>query len=128
MASSAAIMAEINAKMAEKKQLTSHFLTVRAVVGETTCLQNSLSSAGVAMKEVGSIGGRPLDGGKTETFATDLSRISANLEGNLKQIQAQIAELDQEISSLWTAYHAAVAAEREAERTRNTKLKRTNKI
>ena len=128
MASSAAIMAQINAKMAEKKQLTSHFLTVRAVVGETTCLQNSLSSAGASMKEVGSIGGKPLDGGKTEKFAVDLSKISANLEGNLKQIQAQIAELDQEISSLWTAYHAAVAAEREAERTRNTKLKRTNKI
>ena len=128
MASSAEIMAEINAKMAEKKQLTSHFLTVRAVVGETTCLQNSLSSAGAAMKEVGSIGGRPLDGGKTEKFATDLSKISANLEGNLKQIQAQIAELDQEISSLWAAYHAAVAAERAAERARNAKLKKANKI
>lgn len=124
MASSAAIMAEINAKMAEKKQLTSHFLTVRAVVGETTCLQNSLSSAGAAMKEVGSIGGRPLDGGKTETFATDLSRISANLEGNLKQIQAQIAQLDEEISGLWAAYHAAVAAEaRAAEEARRLQKK-----
>lgn len=114
MASSAAIMAQINAKMAEKKQLTSHFLTVRAVVGETTCLQNSLSSAGAAIKEVGSIGGRHLDGGKTEKFATDLSKISANLEGNLKQIQAQIAQLDEEIAGLWVAYHEAKEAETRA--------------
>ena len=130
MARSAEIKAKINAKEAERAELLSHHSNVNSVINETSCLQNLLGSAGAAMKEVGSIGGIPFDEGKTEKFATGLSKITANLELDSKQILAKISAIEEQIEHLWTEYYAALEREEAArkaarEAARLARLKKT---
>lgn len=116
MASSAAIMAQIQAKKAEKEQLQAYLKSVKSVESEASCLTNSLGSASEAMKGIGTIGGVPLDFGRTEKVANQMSKITAYLGGCINDINGQIAEIDAEIAELYVAYYAALAAEEAARR------------
>ena len=128
MASSAAIMAEINAKKREIQALSLYKVEVNKTASETNCLQNLLGSASSALKEVGSIGGAPLDFGKTEIFSTNVSKITANLEAILNQIQVEITKLEEEIEDLWVQYNAALAEEQEQARREEEEAKKTGKL
>lgn len=123
MASSSEIMAQINAKKREIQGLNLYNVEVGKVASESNCLQSSLSSASSAIKEVGSIGGTPLDLGKTEKFSANVSKISANLEAILQQIQVEITKLEEEIEDLWVQYYAALAEEQEQARREEEKAK-----
>lgn len=117
MASSAAIMAQIQAKKAEKEQLQAYLNSVKSVESEASCLTNSFGSASASMNEIGTIGGVALDFGKTEKVANQMSKITAYLGGCINDINGQIAEIDAEIAELYAAYYAALAEE-EARRRR----------
>ena len=111
--SSGAIMALIKQKEAELAQLKSTKAQVVLLNDSVNCTAFKFEKAGNLMSEAGSIGGRPYDDGATSQVGQNFKKVSADTEALLSNISTKITNLQNEISSLYVQYRAALAREEE---------------
>ena len=125
--SSAEIMALINKKRRELQQLRVTKIQVSKTYDAVDCMALKFTSAGALINEAGTIGGVPFDNGSTTTVGQNLQKISNDALGLSKQVEGTIADLEAEISRLYAAYEAALAAERAAAEEAERAAKASNK-
>ncbi len=122
--SSSSILAKIREKEKEKKELEKCRKKVVKLDDELTCMQQKFSKAGELIFEAGDIGGVPFDNGKTKEAAVDIKKITDELQLNIEDIDLKIAELEEEIETLYKQYDLALKAE-EQQRINASKAKKT---
>lgn len=111
--SSAAIMAKIKQKEAELQKLQVTKTQVSKVSDAVDCMSYKFQNASSLINEAGTIGGSPIDNGATTVVAGNFKKLSSNTQGVLAEISGSITALEAEIASLYDAYYAALARERE---------------
>ena len=111
--SSSAIMTIIKQKEAELQKLRVTKTQVSKVNNAVDCMTYKFQNAASLINEAGTIGGSPIDNGATTVVAGDFKKLSSDTQAVLDEVNSSISALEGEIATLYAAYQAALARERE---------------
>lgn len=124
--SSTAIMTLIKEKERDLEKLLTLLTSVRNTESSLDCYSYAFNKAASAMEGAGTIGGKPIDDGKTKERANQFSNLTGSITSLSQNLKAEISILEEEIESLYIQYNDALRREEE-ERIRQEMLEESKR-